>query len=246
MYVILALLCASILIVYLQHRALVTLKRQAQLVLQEISANTATRIANDVRRSFEAPVFETLTAVNHPLLSAGRLDLVAEHYAKGLQNYSHVERFFIWENMTDEVLPGEVLFFGGEPKQAAHVKHVTLSVNGKPVTGFYRDQGRQSDAESLFKRVLAMYEKALGPDHPGVATALNNLAVLYQEQGRAAEAEPLAKRALAMREKAFGPDHPQLLNAIHNLAELYRTLGRNAEAEALTKRAEAIRRKSRP
>jgi tetratricopeptide (TPR) repeat protein len=88
-----------------------------------------------------------------------------------------------------------------------------------------------------------MYEKALGPEHPGVATAINNLAVLYQELGRPAEAEPLATRALAIREKAFGPNNPQLANTIHNLAELYRTLGRNAEADALNKRAEAIRQK---
>jgi hypothetical protein len=90
-----------------------------------------------------------------------------------------------------------------------------------------------------------MYEKALGPDHPGVGTSLNNLAVLYQEMGRAADAEPLAKRALVIREKVYGPDNPQLLNTIHNLAELYRTLGRDAEADALNKRAEAIKQKAK-
>ena len=40
-------------------------------------------------------------------------------------------------------------------------------------------QGRYADAEPLYKRALAIYEKALGPDHPYVATTLNNLAVLY-------------------------------------------------------------------
>jgi tetratricopeptide (TPR) repeat protein len=90
-----------------------------------------------------------------------------------------------------------------------------------------------------------MYEKALGPDHPGVATSLNNLAVLYQEMGRPADAEPLARRALTIREKAYGANSPQLLNTIHNLAELYRTLGRNADADALNKRAEAIKQRSK-
>jgi len=34
---------------------------------------------------------------------------------------------------------------------------------------------------------LAIREKALGPDHPDVATSLNNLAELYRLQGRFAE-----------------------------------------------------------
>src|SRR5271166_3060763 len=42
---------------------------------------------------------------------------------------------------------------------------------------------RGSDAEPLLKRSLAIYEKALGPDHPYVAGSLNNLAGLYQNQG---------------------------------------------------------------
>ena len=74
----------------------------------------------------------------------------------------------------------------------------------------YDDQGRYAEAEPLYKRALAIQEKALGPDHPDVATALNNLAVLYRHQGRYAEAEPLYKRALAIEEKALGPDHPDV------------------------------------
>jgi hypothetical protein len=43
----------------------------------------------------------------------------------------------------------------------------------------------------LFQRALAIREKALGRDHPDVATSLNNLAALYDVQGRYADAEPL-------------------------------------------------------
>ena len=41
-------------------------------------------------------------------------------------------------------------------------------------------QGRYADAEPLFKRSLAIREKALGPNHPDVALSLNNLASLYK------------------------------------------------------------------
>ena len=105
-------------------------------------------------------------------------------------------------------------------------------------------QGRYAEAEPLYKRALAIREKALGPDHPDVGTALNNLAALYRAQGRYAEAEPLYKRALAIREKALGPDHPDVGTSLNNLAALYRAQGRYAEAEPLYKRALAIREKA--
>jgi Tetratricopeptide repeat len=54
---------------------------------------------------------------------------------------------------------------------------------------------------------LAINEKALGPDHPDVALALNNLAEHYRKQGHYVDTEPLYKRALVINEKAFGPDH---------------------------------------
>jgi tetratricopeptide (TPR) repeat protein len=62
----------------------------------------------------------------------------------------------------------------------------------------YRAQGRYTEAEPLYKRAIAVREKALGPDHPDVGTALGGLAALYYSQGRYAKAEPLYKRALAM------------------------------------------------
>jgi len=48
----------------------------------------------------------------------------------------------------------------------------------------------------LLQRALAIDEKSLGPDHPSVATALDNLAALYRNQDRLADAEPLFKRSL--------------------------------------------------
>ncbi len=50
----------------------------------------------------------------------------------------------------------------------------------------------------LYRHALAIDEKALGADHPGVATDLNNLAVLLAEKGDFAEAEPLIRRAVAI------------------------------------------------
>ena len=59
------------------------------------------------------------------------------------------------------------------------------------LAGLYHAQGRYGEAEPLFRRSLAIREKARGPEYPDVATSLNNLAELYRGQGRYAEAEPL-------------------------------------------------------
>ncbi len=90
---------------------------------------------------------------------------------------------------------------------------------------------------------MAIDEKALGPDHPGVAIGLNNLAALYGAQGRYAEAEPLYKRALAIVEKALGPEHPHVATSLENYAALLRATGRGEEAKKLEARAKAIRAK---
>jgi tetratricopeptide (TPR) repeat protein len=112
-------------------------------------------------------------------------------------------------------------------------------------SGLYLDdRARYVEAEPLFQRALAIYEKALGPDHPDTATSLNNLAALYDDQGRYAEAEPLHQRALAIYEKALGPDHPDTAASLNNLAALYDDQGRYSEAEPLYQRALAIDEKA--
>ncbi len=60
---------------------------------------------------------------------------------------------------------------------------------------------RLGEAEPLMRRALAIDEGSYGPDHPNVATALNNLAELLQATNRLGEAEPLMRRALAIDER---------------------------------------------
>ena len=55
--------------------------------------------------------------------------------------------------------------------------------------------GRYAEAEPLYRRSLAIWEKQLGRDHPHVATSLNNLAALSAAQGRWAEAAESIDRA---------------------------------------------------
>ena len=92
------------------------------------------------------------------------------------------------------------------------------------VTNLYQ-AGRYGEAIPLAEEALAIYEQALGPDHLGTATSLNNLAFLYRSQGRYTEAEPLYLSALEITEQALGPDHPDTAQSLNNLAVLYYAQG---------------------
>jgi tetratricopeptide (TPR) repeat protein len=67
----------------------------------------------------------------------------------------------------------------------------------------YSHLGRFAEAEPLFKRALAIREKALGPDHPDVAWSLNSLGAFYADEGQYAKAEPIYQRALAIFERPW-------------------------------------------
>ena len=69
------------------------------------------------------------------------------------------------------------------------------------LAALYGRQGRNAQAERLFKRSAATFEKTLGPDHPDLAGVLENLAGLYKYQGRHADAQQVLKRSMAIRGK---------------------------------------------
>lgn len=102
-------------------------------------------------------------------------------------------------------------------------------------------EGNLELAIAKAKEALDRAEKAVAPDHPDVATSLNNLASIYFAKGQYAEAEPLFNRSLAIREKALRANHPDLATSLENMAELYGKTGREKEAEPLKKRAADIR-----
>jgi tetratricopeptide (TPR) repeat protein len=103
------------------------------------------------------------------------------------------------------------------------------------------ERAQYPEADSLFKRALAIRERVFGSEHSEVAMNLSNLAALYDRQGRYAEAEPLFKRALAIREQVPELDHLDVALILNNLAAFYDSQERYAEAEPLYGRSLAIR-----
>ena len=129
------------------------------------------------------------------------------------------------------------------PASLAHTQSRKADELNRRVIELYR-AGRYAEAIPLVQQALAIYEKALGPDHPDVATAVNNLALLYDKQGRTPRPSRSTSGRWRSDEKALGPDHPDVATVLNNLAVLYDNQGRYAEAEPLYKRALAIDEKA--
>ena len=96
----------------------------------------------------------------------------------------------------------------------------------------------------MLERAIAIREKALGTNHPGVAQTLSALANIYTSQARFADATPLLERAAAIYEKTLGPEHPTLAATLAAQGMLNEEEGRSVDAIPLYERALAIEEKA--
>jgi eukaryotic-like serine/threonine-protein kinase len=101
-------------------------------------------------------------------------------------------------------------------------------------------RNRIGEAEPLLVRALAIRERLLEPNHPGIARIHLNLAKAKKSSCRLDEARAHVERALAIRLAAFGPDHPDLGHSYAELGDLAELQGRNDEAELQHRRALAV------
>jgi len=101
----------------------------------------------------------------------------------------------------------------------------------------YRKQGKYEEAEKLYREILEFREKSLGEQHPAVASAINNLAVLLCQMNRHEEALPQFERAVKIYEENVGIQHPRVSEILQNMAKLYLDAGEKEEAARLVKQA---------
>jgi WD40 repeat protein len=120
------------------------------------------------------------------------------------------------------------------PEEEQEAIDLALSMN-KQATEL-KKSGKFEEAEALYRRVLGIREKVLGPEHPDTANSFNNLAVLLRNKGDYDSAEPLYRKALAICEKALGPRHANTISVRYNLFRLFEKMGKNEEARILRKR----------
>ncbi|MEC4852329.1 MAG: tetratricopeptide repeat protein, partial [Jaaginema sp. PMC 1079.18] len=70
---------------------------------------------------------------------------------------------------------------------------------------------------------LAIDRESLPPNHPNLATDLNNLAGLYRSQRNYREAEPLYLEAITIFLHSLGADHPHTQTILNNVIRFYQT-----------------------
>jgi len=151
-------------------------------------------------------------------------------------------------------IAGDLQMVRMEPRGAA--EHFRLAVEALPPfqedlhaellnkygTASYQP-GEPETAIAAFERALSILERRLGKNHPDVATALNNLALIHYSRGNYDGAEPLYRRSLMIDEQTLGIDHPGVATDLNNLALLYKKQGDLESAEPLLKRAMEIKEK---
>lgn len=98
-----------------------------------------------------------------------------------------------------------------------------------------QEHSQYTEAEPLYQRALEIYEKELGPDHPYVATSIENLANLCRDLGKYDQAKDLYQRALTLSEKTA--NYFSKAAILNNLAKLYQLQGKYDQAEQFYERA---------
>ena len=94
-------------------------------------------------------------------------------------------------------------------------------------------QGKYGDAEELYRSVIEIRSRVLGPEHPETLASRNRLIYALNEEEKHAEAEAEARQVVKLREKILGFEHPDTLLSRYNLASALYHEGKFAEAERL-------------
>lgn len=103
----------------------------------------------------------------------------------------------------------------------------------------YSAQGATTEAESVYSRLVPIYQKVYGFDHWRIGRCLFDLAMMQTD---ATKAMPNLKRALDIYEKSFGSNHPFLSPLLSNYAQTAAYAGDQALANRLNNRAVQIQK----
>jgi TonB family protein len=106
---------------------------------------------------------------------------------------------------------------GAEEIDGAGAEHASALLQMGAVK---QDAGAYLEAEDLFRRALAIGERALGMENPALVPAITGLASALIMQARSEEARPLVERALAVSETGPAQHDPDLAIVLNELARL--------------------------
>ena len=192
-------------------------------------------------------IYERTLGPEHPLTATGLSNLGNVRYLQGKfseAETAHRRALAIREKVLGPNHPdtatslnnlANVLFEQGKDDRTSAAEQRARASSGQRVQSI-------SEVEGLYRRALAIQERALGPEHPALANTLNNLAAMLDQQGKFSESEPLQRRALAILEKALGPLHPDTAATLTTLAVSLDRQNKIVESEQVYLRAVEVSR----
>ena len=109
----------------------------------------------------------------------------------------------------------------------------------------YHSEGRDVEAEQLYRRALDLREKSLTPETARNARVMGSVIMgspdalqnFLRDQGRLSEIEPVYEQTLRIQEQYLGPNDYSLGQTLENLARVYREEGKSEAALPLCQRA---------
>lgn len=116
-----------------------------------------------------------------------------------------------------------------------HIAHL-LSALGCRLNSF----NCQADAENVHRRALCVATKALGQDHPELASCMEWLAFSLYSQGNFKEAVLLCYSTMVLVCNSAGPLHPNMANCYFNLATVLEAMSLFEHAGVLRMKGHAI------
>jgi tetratricopeptide (TPR) repeat protein len=99
------------------------------------------------------------------------------------------------------------------------------------------EAGDASRKKDLLVRVLAMREKALGPQHHELASTIVNLGNTYGLLGDVVKKRELLERALDIQQRHYGDEHTEVAAVLVNLGNAHGALGDAAKKKELLVKA---------
>ncbi len=200
------------------------------------------------------PLLARALAMRAALLSAEG-DYAAAH-AVGSEAYFAAARVDAWDVASDAAISLVALLGDRLPRPDAAMQwsqHAELAIaqlgdasglrTARLLDAVGRARFREGELELAYEsmqRAAELREHALGPDHAGLATSLNSLAIVTGARGDGPTALALTERAVALLERTLGPEHPNIATALFNLGNARKMLGDTAGAEAAFARSLAI------
>ena len=92
---------------------------------------------------------------------------------------------------------------------------------------------KPAEAEVIFRKLLAIQNRILGPEHPQTLVDLTNLATALRGQGKHAESIAVSRDFVKKKGNSLGAAHPDSLQAAVYLSTHLRAFGQMVEAKAV-------------